>query len=202
MKKALVFISDCSEEIEAITPLDYLRRAGVQADLCAAGKWKACEDTSLVECSHKLKILADFDIEAFFDQGGALLSDKILSYDALVIPGGMPGSKYFADDERLLSLIRLFAENGKLVTAICAAPALVLSKAGVLAATKWTCYPGMEKEAPDFAKTHLEGVPFVHDKNLITGRGPGAAEEFSMEIVKTLCGEDVAARIKAGSVQR
>ena len=195
MKKALVFISDGSEEIEAITPLDYLRRAGVQLTLAAAGTWSMEGERPLVKCSHGLEVLAESSVDA-------LGPDAADEFDAVVVPGGMPGSAKFADDERLISLLDAFEEKGKLVCAICAAPALVLSRTKALCGKKWTCYPGMADQAAAFADSYEDGKPFVHDANVITGRGPGAAEEFAMEIVKTLCGEEVAGKIKAGAVQR
>ena len=114
----------------------------------------------------------------------------------------MPGSTNIAENAKAVDFVRKMNDSGKLVCAICAAPAVVLPKTGALAGKKWTCYPQMEDSATDFVGNHVDSVPFVHCENLITGRGPGAAEEFSMEIVRTLAGADVAAKIKAGSVQR
>ena len=188
MKKAVIFIADGSEETETLTPVDYLRRAGVDVDLVAVSG-----DRTVV-CSHKVCISAD-----------STVSDCTAASslpDAVVVPGGMPGTVNIAENASAVDFVRKMNDAGKLVCAICAAPALVLPKTGALEGKKWTCYPGMEKEAPDFLQNHVDSEPFIHVGNLITGRGPGAAEEFSMEIVRTLCGDDVAAKIKAGSVQR
>ncbi len=189
--KAVVFIADGSEEIEMITPVDYLRRAGVEVALCSVGS-----SDRTVTCSHGVRVTADFTLEEYTK---SFPNEKP---DAVVVPGGMPGATNIASCKRAISFLQEQNDAGRLVCAICAAPAVVLGKTEILKGKKWTCYPEMEKEAPDFAETHCASVPFVHDKNLITGRGPGAAEEFSMEIVKTLAGSEVAQKIRRGSVQR
>ena len=206
MKKAIVFIADGSEEIEALTPVDYLRRAGVEVTLTAIGGCDVISDSAsgsayVAECSHKVCLLADAHVLDYFDDAnGSLLEDNLP--DAVIIPGGMPGSVNIANDKEVIELVRRMNEMGRLVCAICAAPAVVLPKTGALEGKKWTCYPGMQEQAASYAALHQEGVPFVHDANLITGRGPGAAEEFSMEIVRTLCGEETAQEIKTDSCQR
>ena len=188
MKKTVVFIADGSEEIETLTPVDYLRRAGVDVDLVAVA------DDKTVVCSHKVCVTADFTLDEYLQKHDLP--------DAVVVPGGMPGSKNIAENQNAIDFIKKMDEGKRLICAICAAPALVLPKTGVLAGKKWTCYPSMEDEAPDFKAGHVTSSPFVHCENLITGRGPGAAEQFSMEIVKTLAGDDMAQKIRQGSVQR
>ncbi len=188
MKKAVVFIANGSEEIETLTPVDYLRRAGVEVVLAAVA------DDKTVRCSHDVCIVADTTINEY-----CLLNEMP---DAVVVPGGMPGSTNIAENKQAVEFVKKMNDSGKLVCAICAAPAIVLPKTGALDGKKWTCYPNMENEAPDHKSNHVSTNPFVHCENLITGRGPGAAEEFSMEIVKTLAGDEIASKIKAGSVQR
>jgi 4-methyl-5(b-hydroxyethyl)-thiazole monophosphate biosynthesis len=186
MKKTVVFIADGSEEIETLTPVDYLRRAGVDLKIVSVGN-------KTVRCAHNVVVTADETLDAL-DTGDLP--------DAVVVPGGMPGSRNIAESKAAVDFIRRMNDSGKLVCAICAAPALVLPATGALEGRKWTCYPGMKDNAKSYAANHTDGVPFVHDGNLITGRGPGAAEQFSMEIVKTLAGEKTADEIKRGSVQR
>lgn len=188
MKEAVVFIADGSEEIETLTPVDYLRRAGVNVKLVAVSSQRT------VEMSHKVSVNADMTLESYLSGGEELP-------DAVVVPGGMPGTKNIAACRPAVDFVKQMDGAKKLVCAICAAPALVLSKTEILKDKEWTCYPGMEEEAGLFAKTH-KAAPFVHDANLITGRGPGAAEQFSMEIVRTLAGNGIADKIKEGSVQR
>ncbi|MBB5219308.1 DJ-1/PfpI family protein [Treponema rectale] len=187
---AVVFLADGFEEIEALTPVDYLRRAGVNVTVCATGT-----SSRTVNGAHGIQVLADMTLDAWIDSCEELP-------DAVVVPGGMPGAKNISECAAALALIEKTAEAGKLVCAICASPAVVLSKTSVLEGKKWTCYPDMESIAGEKACALHECKAFVHDANLITGRGPGAAEEFAMEIVKTLCGAEVYGKIKAGSVQR
>ncbi len=191
MKKAVVFIADGSEEIETLTPVDYLRRAGVEVSLVSVGT-----AGRTVGMAHGVSVNADVTLETYLSDSGNALPD------AVVIPGGMPGASNIADSRSAVDFIRKMNDDGRLVCSICASPAIVLSKTGALEGKKWTCYPGMSGEAGAAVKTHVDGVPFVHDGNLITGRGPGASEQFSMEIVTALVGSSVAADIKKGSCQR
>ncbi len=189
MKTALVFIADGSEEIEALTPVDYLRRAGVAVTLLAVGT-----ATATVKCSHNVVVVADMTLKDYLAKGNPLP-------DAVVVPGGMPGATNIAASSEALSLIDAVNDAGKLVCSICASPAVVLSKTNALKGRSWTCYPGMEGEASAYRSAYT-AAPFTVDGTLITGRGPGAAEQFSMEIVRALAGEDVYAKVKAGSLQR
>ena len=187
--KAVVFIANGSEEVETLTPLDYLRRAKVDVDFVSVGA-----DDENVVTSHKVKICADMTLDEYMKKGEVP--------DCVVVPGGIPGAPNIAGTKNALDLIEKVFDSGKLVCAVCASPAVVLGKTKVLSGKKWTCYPGMRDEAPDYAGGHVDGVSFVHDENVITGCGAGAAEEWSMEIVKTLCGEAEYQRIKAGTCQR
>ena len=205
MAKAVVFLAEGFEEIEAITPIDYLRRAGVQVETVAipvGGKADA-----LVTGSHKIPVKADLTFDELAMRSGDELPD------AVVVPGGMPGAANIGSCELAVDFIKNMFKQNKLVAAICAAPVVVLGKTGVLRDKKYTCYPGMkqfadycggeEKAAQLTAGAVLvPNQPFVVDQNLITGRGPGAAEQFSMALVEFLCGAESAAKIKAGSVQR
>lgn len=198
MKNALVFLADGFEEIEALTPVDYLRRAGVEVFTVAVPS-KTMNDPYIVISSHDVPVIADLKFEEFQEDFKEDLPDLIF------IPGGMPGSSNCARNEELLNFIKKCFENQKQVSSLCAAPALVLSKTGILKGKNWTCYPGMEENVePEDVEdsTHFENVPFVTDGNLTTGRGPGAAEEFAMELVKILCGQEVADKIKTTSCQR
>jgi 4-methyl-5(b-hydroxyethyl)-thiazole monophosphate biosynthesis len=205
MARAVVFLADGFEEIEAITPIDYLRRAGVEVETVAIPVGGKAD--SLVTGSHKIPVKADLT----FDE--LAMRDSNDLPDAVVVPGGMPGAANIGACELAVDLIKKMFEQKKLVSAICAAPVVVLGKTGVLAGKNYTCYPGMKKfedycggkEKADQLTAGANLVPdkpFVVDQNLITGRGPGAAEEFAMAIVEYLCGAETAAKIKAASVQR
>ena len=191
MADAVVFIANGSEEVETFTPVDYLRRAKVCVKLVSV----ASEDENIV-CSHKIAVKADETLKDY------LSSLKELP-DAVVVPGGIPGSPNIASSSEALDFINSMNREGKLVCAICAAPAVVLGKTEAPKGKKWTCYPGMKDQSKaEYVLNHVENVPFIHDKNLITACGAGAAEEFAMEIVKTLCGEDEYKRIHDGCCQR
>lgn len=174
--KAIVVLADGFEDIEAVTPIDIMRRASLDVDVVSLKK------TDLVTGSRGVRVVTDCFLE---DLDMTLI-------DALILPGGMPGSKNLSENEFLIDLIqKKFSEN-KLVAAICAAPALVLGKAGVLKDRKFTCYPGFEKEidGDGYRKRSV-----VVDGNLVTGQGPGAAIDFGLTLVSELIDRDKAYQI-------
>ncbi|MFA6936802.1 MAG: DJ-1 family glyoxalase III [Treponema sp.] len=191
MKTVVVFLADGFEEIEAVTVIDYLRRAGVKVTTLATGK-----NNCTVEGAHKIFVAADETLLNYLSSSGGKLPD------AVYLPGGMPGASNIAECDEAVKFIKQMDEEGRLVTAICASPAIVLPKTGALKNKKWTCYPGMKDNAGSYVSTHKDNVPFVTDKNLITGRGPGAAEQFAMELVRVLTGESAAQKVKSGACQR
>lgn len=227
-----VFLADGFEEIEALTIVDYLRRASVEVTTVAVGA-SASEKASasgnafasgagasanadvsasgatvgkLVTGSHKIPVIADTSLSSYI----SLLGDSLP--DAVYAPGGMPGAANLGTSTEMLSLFVKCFEAGKIVSALCAAPAVVLAKTGILRGHRFTCYPGMENEIEKYAggewksliadSTHVKDVPFVTDGNLVTGRGPGCAEQFAMELVRLLCGADVAKKVHDASIQR
>ena len=111
--------------------------------------------------------------------------------DGIVLPGGMPGTRYLQDDEHVVECVKKFADEGKLVAAICAAPS-ILGNAGVLSGKKATVYPGFE--TPDVNWT---GEAVVKDGNIITGKGPGVAAEFALALVEYLEGKEKADKLRA-----
>lgn len=190
MKKVIVFLAPGFEEVEALTPVDYLRRAGVEVTTIATAT-----ASRNVEGARKITVVADMTLETYVSSCAELP-------DAVIVPGGMPGTVNVSKSAQALTLIDKMNEEGKLVCAICAAPALVLSKTKALEGRKWTCYPDMEGEAGVHAANHVKDVPFVHSDNVITSRGAGTAEEFAMEIIRELCGEEKKEEIRRGTVQR
>lgn len=201
MKEAVVFLADGFEMVEALTPVDYLRRAGVEVTTVAV-PCATMNDPYIAISSHKVPVIADMNFEEFKQNFTKDLPDMVFC------PGGMPGSTNLAANADVLDFVKnCFAEK-KLVSAICAAPAVVLAKAGVLKGKKWTCYPDMEKNAFVEYKGELEGschtteFPFVTDGTVITSRGAGCAEQFAMELVRLLCGEEIAKKIHDATVQR
>ena len=171
-KKALLILAEGFEEIEAVTPIDLLRRAGI--DVVAAGLGE-----TTVRGAHGIAVGADMTLNSAGDK-----------YDAIVCPGGMPGTTHLLASDTVLSLVRVFFDAGKICAAICAAPR-VLDRAGVLKDRKYTCYPGVEKQIQ--SGTWVE-KDVVRDGNIITSRAPGTAVAFSLAIIDTLLGGDTAGR--------
>lgn len=197
MKNAVVFLADGFEEIEALSTVDYLRRGNVEVFTVAVpSPTMDNEKPNIVTAAHGVSVIADLDFEEFKGTFRKHLPDLAF------VPGGMPGAKNCSECQELLDFLTKCFDEGKHVAAICAAPAVVLSKTKILEGKKWTCYPGMQLDVSAKDSVHIQNVPFVTDKNLTTGRGPGAAEQFSMELVRILCGKDVADDIKIGSCQR
>lgn len=193
--KAAVFFADGFEDIEALSPVDYLRRANVEV-VTVGVKGKPFNNTMIVTSSHNVPMIMDMTLDTY------LSLYKNETPDCIVCPGGSVGADNLAATPELLAHIEKVYDDGKLVTAICASPAVVLGKTKVLAGKKWTCYPGMENEAnKDYVSKYSNEV-FITDGKLVTSRGPGASEQFAMEIVRILAGQETYEKIKKGSQQR
>lgn len=176
----LVYIAKGFEEIEAVTPVDVLRRAGAKVAMVSM------EQELCVQGAHGIQIACDLTFEE---------SEK-LSPDMMVLPGGMPGTMGLANHSGLLLRIRKEFDKGTWIGAICAAP-LVLARAGILQGRKATIHPGMEKE--------IEGAlcseePVCRDGRIITSRGPGTAISFALALVCALKGATVAEDLKRSMV--
>lgn len=206
--KTFVFLAPGFEEIEALTVVDYLRRAGenvVTVSVPTDGNGKS---NAVVTGAHKIPVIADRSFQDFVSGLGESVPD------AIYFPGGMPGASNLAANQFLFNLTIKMERKGKLVAALCAAPAVVLAPTGILAGRKWTCYPGMENNLGEYCGSqvkaaeltensqHISNVPFVLDNNVLTGRGPGAAEQFAMKMVELLAGKETAEKVHAASVQR
>lgn len=182
MKKLGIFMADGCEEIEGLTVVDLLRRAKLEIIMISIAEKKE------VTGSHGVTFLAD-----------ALASEVDYSgLDGIVLPGGMPGTLHLGEDETVNRVIREFADEGKLVSAICAAPS-VLGAAGILRGKHATCHPGFEEKLLG-AVTSEEAV--VVDGNIITSRGMGTAIEFGLAIAAQFCGEEAMSQLKKGIVYR
>lgn len=175
MAKIYVFLADGCEEIEALTPVDILRRAGEEVvTVSVMGKKE-------VTGSHHITIQADQRIE----DGG--FEDA----DLLILPGGMPGTLRLGENKKLEELLLAAAGDGKRLAAICAAPS-VLGKYGILKGKKAVCFPGFEEQLEG---AEVLSLPAVTDGNVTTGRGMGAAVEFSLELLTQLQGKEAADRM-------
>lgn len=195
MKKAAVFLADGFEEVEALTPVDYLRRAGVEVITVAVPSPTTKKD-DIVTGSHKIPVIADTTLDEYLSKYDSELPDMVFC------PGGSKGADNLSDCDRLLSHLEKCFDGGKFVSAICASPAVVLGKTKIPEGKRWTCYPGMQSESRENYQIKYENRVFVTDGSLITARGAGAAEEFAMELVRLLCGEEIAKKIHDGTVQR
>ncbi|MDR1745011.1 MAG: DJ-1/PfpI family protein [Planctomycetota bacterium] len=173
--KAVVVLAEGFEEIEALTPVDVLRRAEAEVTLAGVGGLT-------IKGAHGVGVAAD-----------AALDDLSESFDLIVLPGGMPGSKNIGESAAARELARTMLDAGKLVASICAAPVFTLGAWGMLDNRRATCYQGMEGMFPPSVKFSSERV--VVDGNIVTSRGPGTALEFALVLAGKLAGEDAAARI-------
>ncbi len=208
MKKLAVFLAPGFEEIEALTIVDYARRAGVNVQTVAVPKKNEVDADILVTGSHNIKVQADISLKDFIS------NKEEYEVDAIYFPGGMPGAANLAANQYLFQLTNKMDRKGKIVSAMCASPAVMLARTGILANRKWTCYPGMEKNLLEYCGSeigvreltentcHIANVPFVFDNNVLTGRGPGTAEQFAMKLVELLTDKETAAKIHDGSCQR
>lgn len=208
MAQVAVFLAPGFEEIEALTVVDYLRRANVNVITVSVPAANSTEELESVTGSHKITVIADTKLSDFIEKMNGE------EPEAVYFPGGMPGASNLAANQYLFQMITKMDRGGKLVAAMCASPAVVLARTGILSNRKWTCYPGMNNNlaeycgSADWAKEvmenseHIEDVPFVLDNNVLTGRGPGTAEQFAMKFVELLAGAETAVRIHDGSCQR
>ncbi len=176
-KKVLVPIADGIEELEAVSIIDVLRRAGAHVTVASVAKLQ-------VTASRGVKLVADRLIAECVGE----------TYDLIVLPGGMPGAEHLRDSKELEMLLRRQAEQGRLYGAICASPAVVLHHHGLLAQKRATCYPGFGDQLQDMGAAEAR---VVVDGQCITSQGPGTALEFSLKLVELLYGQE-----KAGEVAR
>ena len=182
MPRAAVLVADGFEEVEGVPVIDFLRRAGV--DVTVAGV-----TGDRITASRGVVVVPDAPVES-------LTADEL---DAVVLPGGAQGAKNLAGSQASLGLVRTLFMKGKIVAAICAAPAIALAKAGVLAGRQFTCYPGFEKDVKD--GTFREDRVVV-DGNLITSRAPGTAAEFAVAIIRRLVGDEAADTVHTATLQK
>jgi protein deglycase len=170
VKRVLVPLAEGFEELEAVTIIDILRRAGIEVVVASLAG-------SPVTGSHGIRLAADTPLAALVEQ----------DFDMIALPGGMPGAAALARDPEVQRLIRELAAADKYTCAVCAAP-IALAAAGVHRGKRVTCYPGFESQ--------LEGGTLVEDRvvvdgTLVTSRGPGTALEFALALVGILRGATV-----------
>ncbi|MBC2575279.1 DJ-1 family glyoxalase III [Peptostreptococcus canis] len=173
MKKAIVFMANGFEEIEALTVVDILRRADIHVDMCSIN------DSLDVTGAHGVKLKADIKIQGI----------DIYSYDAVIAPGGLPGATNLRDNNTVIDIFKYFYEKpNKVIAAICAAP-IILNKAEIAPQIMGTCYPGCEGDVG--YKEYVKQTVVV-DKNVLTSRGPSTAFSFAIKLVELIEGEEKA----------
>lgn len=182
MARVLVPLAQGCEELEAVTIIDLLRRAGIE--VVAAGL-----QPGPVKASRGTQLLPDMPLD------GALGYD----YDMVVLPGGMPGAQNLKEDQRIISLLKTMAEQGKYTAAICAAPT-VLAEAGLLTGKRATSYPGFLDKMELSGMTYLSDA-VVADGKVLTSRGPGTAMDFALALIEVLAGRSKRIEVEAGLVR-
>ncbi len=178
MHRSFIFLAEGFEEIEAITVIDVMRRAGMDI------KTVSISDSKKVTGAHGIPVDADllFKEADFADS------------EWLILPGGMPGATNLHEFEALGDLLKV--HKGK-IAAICAAPAVVLAPLGLLDGREATCYPGFEAECKKHGAI-MRDVPVMTIERLITGNGPSSALRFALAIVANSMGDSVAQQVGSG----
>lgn len=177
MPKVLIPLAQGCEEIEAVTVIDILRRAGIEALSAGLDDQPICASRGVV-------LLPDTTLDS------ALHDD----FDMIVLPGGQPGTNNLKSDKRIITLLQQMARQGKYIAAICAAPS-VLATAGLLDGRKATCYPTC---LDGFPKVNSQTDAIIEDGKLITSRGPGTAMDFALILVERLAGKTKRQEVEAG----
>ncbi len=177
-----VFLADGFEEIEALTPVDLLRRAGVEVMTSSI-----YPDRKSVTGARTISVNADITID------DAAVKDG----DIIVLPGGMPGTVNLLECDKLMKMVDEHNAKGGRIAAICAAPAKILGAKGLVSGKKATCYPGLE-DLLQGATPVTDSV--VTDGNITTSRGLGTAVDFACELITLLCGSEKAREIRTSVV--
>lgn len=167
MKKIAVVLADGFEEIEALAPVDILRRAGFDCQMVGLTGRQ-------VTGSHDIRVEAD-----------KVFDGNLAAYDLIVLPGGMPGSLHLREEDRLIGQLQEAVADNRMVAAICAAP-IVLERAGLLEGRAYTCYPGQEQT---IASGRHQEAAVVVDGPIVTSRGAGTSLEFAYKLVDLLGGQ-------------
>ncbi len=173
-KCAALLLAPGFEEGEALTIVDILRRAGITCDIVGFSK--------VVKGSHDIEVECDLVIED--------VDTASLTYDMVILPGGLPGATNLRDSDRVMDILKSMNRDGKFVAAICAAP-IALERAGLLDERHYTAYVGYDKKIS--TGKYLENI-VVRDDNLITSRGPATTYAFAYALVDALGGDSAAVK--------
>ncbi|MBD2813500.1 protein deglycase YajL [Xenorhabdus sp. Flor] len=179
---ALICLAHGSEEIEAVTTIDLLVRAGINVTIASA----ATDGALTLTCSRGVKIVADTPLVDVVDE----------DFDAVILPGGIKGAECLRDSLLVVEKIRTAQSQGKIIAAICASPAVVLEYHQLFPIGNMTGYPSMkDKIAPE--KWIDRRVYFDERVNLLTSQGPATAFDFALKLIELLKGKDKAAEVAA-----
>lgn len=176
-KKVLVPIAPGTEEMEAITIIDIMVRAGFEVTVASAD----FDGALTMKASRGVTLTADCKLVDVADD----------EFDVIALPGGVGGSEVFRDSTLLVEMVRQHKYDGKLMAAICAAPALVLQHHKLYPDALMTCHPSFKSYVPE-NRWRDKRVTMDINHNLITSQGPGTALEFAVEIIIALCGKEKA----------
>ncbi|MCB1776397.1 MAG: DJ-1/PfpI family protein [Candidatus Competibacteraceae bacterium] len=179
MAHVLVPLAQGCEELEAVTIIDLLRRAGVEVTVAGL-------EDGPVTASRGVVLMPETTLQAVLDR----------DFDLVVLPGGLGGAQRLEADQRIAALLRRMSEQGRYVAAICAAPK-VLASAGLLENREATAYPGILDAQADQAGIRLSSAAVVRDGMFITSRGPGTAMDFALILIETLCGRETRDTVEA-----
>jgi len=174
-----VILGNGFEEMEAIAPVDILRRGGVEVKTAGIGGRR-------IVGAHGIAVEADTTVEEICTRG----------MEMIVLPGGLGGVSSILGSEAALSAVQTAWKGGRFVAAICAAPT-VLASLGITDGKQATCYPGMENE---MGSAKMTGLPVVRDGKLICGQAAGAAVPFGLALLAALKGEEAAEKIRQAMV--
>ncbi len=180
MKKVYVFLADGFEDIEALIPVDVLRRGGVEVVTVST-----VEDSQIATSAHGVQVVADAMIdECTFDDA-----------DLLLLPGGMPGASNLYECDAVRQALLNQHRQQKRIAAICAAPAVVLAQTGVLDGRRATCYPGFEQL---LTKAEYTADLVTVDGHVTTAEGPAAALPFAYELLSQLVDTETSRQVAEG----
>lgn len=180
--RVLVPLAQGCEELEAVTIIDLLRRAEIE--VVTAGL-----DEQPVTASRGVRLIPDTTLDAVLDQDFAMI----------VLPGGLPGAEHLEQDARIQQLLKRFADEGRYIAAICAAPK-ILATAGLLDGKAATSYPGC-LDARQSPAVQISNQSVVIDEKVITSRGPGTAMDFALELIAQLTDQQKRDQVEAALVR-
>lgn len=170
MTQVLILLAPGCEELEAVTAIDLLRRADLSVTTASLSKGP-------VKASRGTVLIADTTLEQVLTE----------NHDMIVLPGGQPGTDNLNADQRVHALLQRMHDQARYIAAICAAPK-ILATAGILKNTCATCFPGTLDQYRRDLNISVVDLPVVHDRNIITSKGPGTAMDFALELIEILTG--------------